>query len=159
MNRIEVSRRVNRDPAVVFAAARDFSAYPDYSEYLKDVTPDGDGTPGTEYDLHIHVLGLSFDVRTRLEELDPPRRIEWSVHGELDAVGRWIVTPVSDETASKIDLVLEYDPNSIDSSVVSLPFGLSVSWVADRAEALAEREVEAVLDRLVADLERERVRD
>ncbi|MDZ7850881.1 MAG: SRPBCC family protein [Halodesulfurarchaeum sp.] len=159
MKRIEVSRQVNRSPAVVFAAVRDFSTYPAYSDYLKDVTPDGDGAPGTEYDLAVHVLGLSFDVRTRLDQLEPPRRIEWSVLGDVEAVGRWLVTPVGDETASKIDLVLEYDPNSIDSSVVSLPLGMTFSWLTDRAEALAEREAGAVLDRLVADIEREGVRD
>lgn len=153
MNRIEVSRSVDRSPVAVFGTVRDFSGYPAYSEYLTGVTVDGDGDSGTEYVLDIRVFGLSFDVRTRLDELDPPRRIGWSVLEDIDAAGQWIVRPAEGGNGSELELVVEYDPESVDSSVVSLPFGMSFDWLASKAESLAEREAETVLDRLVADLE------
>ncbi|MFW5921889.1 MAG: type II toxin-antitoxin system RatA family toxin [Halodesulfurarchaeum sp.] len=153
MNRIEGSRRVDQSPEAVFGAVRDFSGYTDYSDYLRAVTVDGDGDRGTEYVLDIRVLGLTVDVRTRLDELDPPRRIEWSVLGDVEAAGQWNVRPIEGGNGSTLELIVEYDPESVDSSVVSLPFGLSVARLTSKAESLAEREAETVLDRLVADVE------
>jgi carbon monoxide dehydrogenase subunit G len=153
VTRIETARTVARPPDAVFDAVSDFEAYPAYTPHLESVSSAGDGGVGTEYELRVAALGLSVDVRTRLTGVDPPRSVEWTVLGGVTATGTLAISPQGDGSKSRINFQVDYDPDSLDSTAVSLPFGLSFGLVRSKAESLAKREIEGVLDRLVADLE------
>ncbi|MFB6086100.1 MAG: SRPBCC family protein [Halodesulfurarchaeum sp.] len=153
VTRIETSRTVKFPPVVVFEEVSDFEAYPAHTPHLESVSRAGDGDVGTEYELRVAALGLSADVRTRLTAVDPPREISWTLLGDLTATGSIEITAIENRAGSRIDVWIDYDPESLDSNAISLPFGLSVEWVRSKAEALAKREMERVLDGLLADLE------
>ncbi len=138
---------------MVFETLRDFTRYPAYSAYLETVLGEGQSGPGTEYELRFQLFGTSFDVRTRLVDLRPPQTIEWEVIDELDARGRWNVSELDGGKSSRIELEIEYDPQSVSPGTVSLPFGVSLGWVQKRAERVAQSEARQILDRIATELE------
>lgn len=175
MQRLEVATDVYADRETVYEFLLSFTQYAQYSEYLESVTRHGDGAPGTEYDLRFSWWRLAYTARSRVTDVDAPGRIEWELVDDLAARGRWIVedgadgaAPAADRTApaadagadaedpaTRVRLVVEYDPTSADAATLGLPRLLSVDALVDRVAPLAREEAERVVERIVADLEGE----
>ncbi len=157
MDEVIVRTDVYVPPAVVFEFLRDFRGYARYSSHLKRVEQDGDGGPGTRYTIELFWWRITYTAETEVTAIDEHSRIEWAARSRaMDATGAWLVEPLDDaETRSRVTLSIRYDPASADASVVPLPPFISVGWVIDRVRPLLEREAEAVVERIVEDLEGE----
>lgn len=174
MQRLEVATDVYADPETVYDFLCSFTQYAHYSEYLAGVTRDGDGGPGTAYDLRFSWWRLSYTARSEVTDVDPPERIDWRLVDDLAARGAWIVEPPDDGVdtaaaadggagtdagpgapATRVRLVVAYDPTSADADALGLPRLLSVDALVDRVAPLAREEAERVVERIVADLEGE----
>ena len=180
MEEIEVRTTVYLPPDEVYAFLSDFPRYARYSKHLKSVTADGDGSPGTEYALRFAWWKVGYTVRSRVTDVDPPRRIGFEVTSGIDAEGEWLVedaetadappetpetaddAPETPETAddasggteaSLVRFVVRYDPDSVTGRHVDLPALVSLPWVIDKALPFVEAEAERVVERVVADLE------
>lgn len=159
---IEVETVVHLPPEETYEFLLDFPRYANYSEYLEDVEERGDGGPGpgTRYALRFSWWRLSYTAHSRVTDVDPPRRIDWEVTRDVDAHGQWEVDsepgagPDGGE-ASRVRLVVTYDPDSARAETFDLPALVSLSWVVDRVTGLIEEEGERVTERIVADLEGE----
>ncbi len=162
MNTVEVSTVVHVPPEEVYEFIVDFPRYSAYSKHLSEVTRDGDGGVGTDYRLRFTWWKLGYTARTRVTDVDPPNRIDWEVTKDLRAHGRWEVeaapeaAPPDADAASRVTLVVTYDPDSAEAGVLDLPMLVSLDWVLDRVSDLVVREGERVVERIVADLEGER---
>jgi hypothetical protein len=156
---VEVSTVVYLPPAETYEFLLDFPGYANYSEYLTGVESHGDGSPGTIYDLHFAWWKLTYSARSRVTEVDPPNRIDWRIVKDIDARGRWTVTPVDPpadrEHASEVRLRIEFDADSVDPSGLDLPRLVSLSWVVEKVKPLIEREARRIVKRIVADIEGE----
>lgn len=153
MNTVEVSTDVRVPPEDAYSFLADFPGYADYSAYLESVRQDGDGGPGTTYELTFAWWKLSQTIRSRVTATDAPHRIDWEVEGRLDAHGRWEIEETQD--GSRVTLVVTYDPGSA-RGVVDPPPLVSLDWVVERVAGLVVQEGERVVERVVADLEGER---
>ncbi|MGM0371252.1 MAG: SRPBCC family protein [Halobacteriota archaeon] len=156
MNEIAVARPVDQPPEVVFATVRDFQAYPRYSKYLQSVSATAE-TQVTEYAFQFGWWKLAYETQARVTACEPPHTIDWTITQDLEADGRWVVEERSD--GSQLHFQVAYDPDSLGSDAVSLPFGVSLDWVRDRATALIESEAKRVLDRIVAEVDGRPTRD
>ncbi|WP_070365929.1 SRPBCC family protein [Halodesulfurarchaeum formicicum] len=145
MNEIAVSRDLNQPPPVVFDTVRDFQAYPRYSKYLQSVSATAD-TRATEYEFQFGWWKLAYETQAQVTACEPPHTIDWTITQDLEAEGRWVVEERSD--GSQLHFQVAYDPDSLGSDAVSLPFGVSLDWVRDRATDLIESEAKRVLDRI-----------
>lgn len=159
MDTIEVSTVVYITPEEAYEFLVDFPGYARYSKYLERVDQHGDGSPGTEYDLHFAWWKLSYTARSRVVDVAPPERLDWQVIKDLDARGRWLVEPVEPpadrEHAVKVRLQIGFFPDSADESAIDLPRFTSLSWVIEKAKPLIQEEAERVVRRIVSDLEGE----
>lgn len=157
MKRLVVSTDVYLPPDEIYDFLLDFPRYADYSEHLRGVTQRGDGGPGTEYDLHFQWWKLTYTVRSRVTDVEPPRRVDWTVVRDVDAEGRWEVDPIDPpdgaEAVTRVALVVEYDRDSIEPGAFDLPPLVGLDWVLDRVAGLVEEEGQRVVERIVADLE------
>lgn len=162
MDEIKVSTVVYVPPEEVYALLVDFPGYKDYSEYVAGITTNGDGSPGTEYDIRLQWWKLSYTVRSRVAALDPPKRIDWTVVKDLDAHGSWRIehapeeAPDGHETASRVWLEISFNTDSVDSGTIDLPRFVSLDWVVSKVKPLVVDEAERVVERIVMDLEGER---
>jgi uncharacterized membrane protein len=163
VNTFEVSTDVRVPPGDVFEFLLDFPGYARYSEHLDSVTQHGDGQAGTEYDLTFSWWKLSHTVRSRVTGVDEPDEIRWELLGDVDASGRWAVEPAVDSaqgerapSASRVSLVVTYDPDSAHAGVLDVPAFVSLDWVVEKLAGLVASEGERVVERVVADLEGER---
>lgn len=150
MNRIEASRQIDRPPAAVYETLETVTRYPAYSKYLESVShePEADD----HYRFQFAWWQLSYAIRTRVVDREPPTRLDWETTSKLSAHGAWIVEERSD-SGSTVTLTVAYDPASVDAAGVSLPFGISMEWVAGKVATLATEEANRVLDRIAQDLE------
>jgi len=155
VDRVEVSTEVYLPPAEVHEFLLDFPGYAEYSEHLREVRQYGDGTPGTEYELDFAWWKLSYTARSRVTGVENPARIDWRVIKDVDAVGRWDVERVDEET-TRVALVVEYAPESADDDSLDLPRFVSLGWVVEKVKPKVKAEAERVVRRIVADLEGER---
>jgi uncharacterized membrane protein len=152
---VEVSTEVYLPPGEVYEFLLDFPGYAEYSEHLSAVRQHGDGTPGTEYELDFAWWKLGYTARSRVTDVDPPDRIDWRVVEDVDAVGRWEVDRLDDETTC-VTLVIEYAPDSAEADSFDLPRFVSLDWVVEKVTPKVRAEAERVVRRIVADLEGER---
>jgi hypothetical protein len=159
---VEVSTVVYIPPAEAHSFLVDFPGYARYSEYLEDVDQHGDGSPGTEYDLHFAWWKLSYTARSRVVTVEPPDRLDWTVIKDIDARGRWLVEELPDEEmppnrehATRVRLQIQFFPDSADGDALDLPRFASLSWVIEKVKPLIQEEAERVVRRIVADLEGE----
>jgi uncharacterized membrane protein len=152
---VEVSTEVYLPPGEVYEFLLDFPGYAEYSEHLSAVRQHGDGTPGTEYELDFAWWKLGYTARSRVTDVDPPDRIDWRVVEDVDAVGRWEVDRLDDETTC-VTLVIEYAPDSAEADSFDLPRFVSLDWVVEKVTPKVSAEAERVVRRIVADLEGER---
>ena len=159
MDSIEVTTLIYLPPREVHEFLMDFPGYADYSKYLRRVTQDGDGGTGTRYHLTFAWSKLQYTAHTRVSDVDPPTEIDWEVIEDLDARGKWVVEEVPEEappdreTASRVRLVVDYDPGSVSAGALDLPRFVSLGWVLEKAEGLIREEGERVVERIVEDLE------
>jgi ribosome-associated toxin RatA of RatAB toxin-antitoxin module len=154
VNRIEVSRPIDRSQEAVFEAVEAFHRYPAYSKYLEAVSQVGTREDLPEYALEFAWWRLSYETRTRVLASEPPQQLDWTVVG-VDASGTWTVEPLGDDRA-RLGLAAQYDFDSVGS--VSLPIGVSRDWLEGKVADLIEGEADRVLSRIAADLETQRSR-
>lgn len=168
MDRIEVTTDVFVAPERVYEFLVDFPGYAQYSEYLDSVDRRGDGDVGTVYDITLAWWRITHTVSSEVTDVDPPERIDWRVRGPIAAEGAWLVDPVDPdeavvtgatptdvEAASRVSLVIEYDPSTVEGSRFDLPALVSLDFVVDRVVPLVEDEAKRTVERIVADLEGE----
>lgn len=160
MDRIHVSTVICLPAEEVYDFLLDFPRYGRYSEYLTDVTADGDGSPGTCYRLRFAWWKLSYTAHTEVTDVDPPERIHWRVTRDVDASGRWRIEPLDDappelpaDRACRVHFEVEFDPDSVGSGIVDLPRFVSLDWVVDRVKPVLVEEAERVVERIVEDVE------
>ncbi|QLG50702.1 SRPBCC family protein [Natrinema halophilum] len=159
MDRILLSTLAHRSPEEVFPYVRSFADYPRYTDHLRDVRVNGDGTVGSVYDLELAWWKLSYTARSKVIEVSAPESLEWQLVTDIDARGEWRVkpepesAPPTEETASRIYFEAVYDPHSADKNAVSLPRFVSLDWVVQKVEPKLLSEAERVVERLVADIE------
>ncbi|MFC4356793.1 SRPBCC family protein [Halobium salinum] len=162
MDEIVVSTVVYLPPDEVYEFLIDFPRYAKYSKHLTEVTQDGDGTPGTEYGLHLAWWKLTYTARSRVTEVEPPTRIDWRIVKDIDAHGRWRVAeldqlpadaPDDAETGSRVFLEVVFDPHSADEGALDLPRFVSFDWVLKKVKPVVVKEAERVVRRIVRDLE------
>lgn len=162
MDEILLSTVIYVPPERAYEFLTDFPGYARYSKHLTGVTRHGDGTPGTEYDIHLRWWKLTHTVRTRVTDTDPPDSIDWEVLGDLHAHGRWRVEDVSEEApagrdaASRVWLEIRFDADTAHSGMIDLPVFVSLGWVVKKVKPVVRREAERVVERIVADLEGDR---
>lgn len=165
MNAVEVSTVVHADRAAIYDFLVDFEGYAKYSEYVEDVTRTGDGGPGTEYAITVSWWELGHTAESVVTATEPPDRIDWRLAGNLDASGHWRIEDVSSETESVSDedapsnrvvLRIEYDPDSVSGSSLSLPAFVPLDALVDRVAPHVESEAESIVADVVADLEGQR---
>jgi ribosome-associated toxin RatA of RatAB toxin-antitoxin module len=149
VNRIEVSRPVERSPEAVFEAVETFSRYPSYSKYLDTVSEVGRHDDLPEYALTFSWWRLTYETRTRVVDRDPPRRLDWEVL-DVAASGTWTVEPLGAQRA-RLGLTAQYDFDSVGA--VSLPIGVSRDWLEGNVAGLIEGEADRVLARIARTLE------
>ena len=161
MDTVEVSTVVYIPPPETHDFLVDFPGYARYSEYLERVDQHGDGGPGTEYDLHFAWWKISYTARSRVVDVEPPTRLDWTIVKDIDANGRWLVEDVSDEAppgrehATRVRLQIQFFPGSADENAIDLPRFASLSWVIEKVKPLIQEEAERVVRRIVADIEGE----
>jgi len=160
VDRIEVSTQVYLPPEPIYEFLADFPRYATLSEYLREVRQIGDGTPGTAYHLHFQWWKLSYTAHSKVTDTDPPTRIDWELTKDLDAHGHWRIEPSETvpegvEDASDVFLVVRFDPHSAEKGAIDLPRFVSLSWVIEKVKPLVQKEAEAIVRKLVADLEGE----
>lgn len=162
MDELVLSTVVYVSPEEAYDFLTNFPGYARYSKHLSHVSVHGDGTPGTEYDLHLQWWKLHYTARTKVTETIPPESIDWEVVKDIHAYGRWRIEPVRDaapegvESASRVWLEIAFDPDTAHSGMVDLPRFVSLGWVLGKIKPLVKREAEQVVERIVADLEGKR---
>jgi ribosome-associated toxin RatA of RatAB toxin-antitoxin module len=159
---IRVSANIHLPRAEVYEALLDFARYEQYSEYLRSVrTLRGNGDVGTAYSLKFAWWKLSYAVESEVTATENPDYINWRTTNNLDARGRWIISPQgphSDcdrDSLSKVTFEAEYDPHSANVGKINIPRFVSFDWVAAKIESAIADEAERVVERVVADLEGE----
>jgi uncharacterized protein YndB with AHSA1/START domain len=162
VDEIVVSTDVFLPPEEVYEFLVDFPRYAKYSEYLTDVTRDGDGSVGTRYALRFSWWKLRYTAHAEVTDLDPPNRIEWRVVSNLHAHGHWAVdrldslpadAPDDADVASRVTFAVAFDADSVRGGALDLPTFVSLDWVIDRVRPKVVDEAERVVERIVADLE------
>ena len=151
MEEVVVRTDIYAPPDEVFAFLRSFTNYAEYSEYLTDVSAFGDGGPGTQYELTASWWRINYRARTEVTAIDPPERIAWRVVDVIDADGIWQLEPI--ENGTRVTLRIAFDASTADRGAVRLPRFVSIGWVIDRVSPLVHREAEAIVKRIVTDLE------
>jgi len=159
---VEVSTLVYVPPAEIYDFLIDFPRYANYSKHLDEVRRNGDGSPGTRYDLTFVWWKLSYTAHSEVTDVEPPRRIDWRLVEDIDARGCWRVVPEPDSApdgeshASRVVLRIEFAPDSADSGIVDLPAFVSLDWVISKVQPKIVAEAERIVERIVADLEGQR---
>ncbi|WP_297889049.1 type II toxin-antitoxin system RatA family toxin [uncultured Halorubrum sp.] len=162
MDELVVSTEVYADPEDVYDFLLDFPQYANYSEYLREVrTVTGDGGPGTRYALTFAWWKISYTAHSRVTGVEPPELIDWEITKDIDAGGRWRVTPAATDGGDEADgdapcevaLEVEFDPGSASPDALDLPRLVSFDWVLKKAIPLIRGEAERVVERAVRDLE------
>jgi len=159
---VELSTVVYVPPEEAYDFLVDFPGYANYSKHLKRVERNGDGGPGTEYDIHLQWWKLNYVVRSEVTEFDHPERIGWRITKDLHAHGQWLVdsepdaAPPDREEASRVRLVIEFDADSASSDMLDLPRLVSLDWVIGKVKPLVLKEAERVVERIVEDIEGQR---
>lgn len=161
MDELRVNTLVYLPPEEIYDFLLDFPGYADYSSYLTEVRQSGSGGVGTAYRITVSWWKISYAARARVTDVQPPHRIDWRLTKDVDAHGHWAIeetpeeAPPDRDTASRVRLTMQYDPDSVSSGTLDLPGFVSLSWVVDRVTPLVREEAENVVEQIVADLEGE----
>jgi len=160
MGRLDLTTTIHAPPADVYDFLLDVEGFPAYSEYVRGVTRRGDGGAGTEYGVALAWWKLTYTVRFRVVDLDPPERVVWRVVEDVESELVWHLEPttVDDpavDEATAVTLTARYDPETADRGALTLPPFVPTSRVVAMARPVVRREAERILERVVADLEGE----
>lgn len=153
---VEASLVLHLPQREVYDSLFDFTQYRHYTDYLEDARIRGEGV-GTRFGLTFSWWRLSYTLRSRVTDVDPPERIEWRVTKDVDARGHWAIEPAPDEvppdgeTATRARLYVEFDRSSVESG--ALDTLAPTDWVLSKVLPLVEPEAERAARRAVADLE------
>jgi len=154
-----VETTVYLPPPAVYEFLVEFPRYADYSKHLRDVRADGDGGPGTVYELIFAWWKLTYTARSEVTDVDPPARIDWRIVEDFVASGYWHVEPIDPpagrEHASRVIFHVDFRPETVDDDMLSLPRFVSLDWVVEKVKPKVTEEAERVVRRIVADLEGE----
>ena len=163
MERLTVDTVVYQPVEVVYDFLLDFPRYANYSEYLESVEELGPGADEqARYALRFAWWKLSYTARSAVTETVPHERIEWTILGDFEAGGRWLVeeretlpddAPEWAETATSVRFEVSWNPESVNSGMVDLPRLVSLGWVIDKVEPIVEKEAKRVVSRAARDLE------
>ncbi|CQR50456.1 MULTISPECIES: type II toxin-antitoxin system RatA family toxin [Haloferax] len=162
MDEIAVSTVVYLPPEEIYEFLVDFPRYADYSKHLRDVRQSGDGSPGTRYGLSFSWWKLSYTAESKVTDVTPPTRIDWTITKDVHAVGRWRVEELDDlpaeapsdaDAACRVFFEVEYDPDSVSAGDIDLPRFVSLGWVIDKLRPVLQKEAERIVERIVADIE------
>ncbi|ELZ84340.1 hypothetical protein C455_01517 [Haloferax larsenii JCM 13917] len=162
VDEIAVSTVVYLPPEEVYEFLVDFPRYANYSKHLTDVRQFGDGTPGTRYHLQFAWWKLTYTAESRVTDVDPPNRIDWTVTKDIHATGHWRIEELDDPpddapsdaaTASRVFFEVEYDTQTVSAGDIDLPRFVSLGWVVDKVRPVLQKEAERIVERIVADLE------
>ncbi len=157
MDEVIVETELQVPPEETFEFLLDFPGYVRYSDYLETVTQYGNGGEGTRYHLSLSWWRLSYTARTEVTAIDRPTQIDWRVLRAVDAHGSWHVEPVGgrleEATDSRVRLHIQYNPDTANPDVIDIPRFVSLGWIIARVKPLVVKEAEAIVERIVADLE------
>lgn len=177
VNAVEVSTVVYAPREEVYEFLLDFTGYGRYSSYIEHIERTGDGGPGTRYDITVSWWKLRYTANSEVTETAPPERIDWQLVGGLTAHGHWRIEPVEGDEdatdladvapgtepdekgrgpANRVVLRIEYDPDSVSGSMLSLPAFVPLDAVVERVVPHVESEAESIVEDVVAELEGER---
>lgn len=153
---LEASTTIHAPRSAVYDLLLDVEGYGTYSDHVRRVTRDGDGGPGTEYDVTFAWWVLTYTIRVQVTDLDPSGRVGWRVVDGLDANGVCHLEPTdADEPdvdhATRVVVTARFDPDSVDDG--AFPSFLPIASVVERLRPFVEREAERVLARVVSELE------
>jgi len=161
VDEVRVSTVVYAPREEVFSFVTDLRGYPKYTKYLRDVEREGDGGPGTRYTMVFGWWRITYRAISEVVAVDEPTGLDWRVVKDVDARGHWRLSdateasPAEREDATRIELRIEYEPDSASAGAIDLPSLVSLDTVIDRVVPLIYDEAERVLRRIVADLEGE----
>ena len=159
VNGVDVSTVVYLPPEPIYEFLADFPRYGAYSDHLERVERVGEGPEGPRYAITASWWVLSHTVRSEVTAMAPPVRIEWRLLDALAAHGAWdlqhapAAAPSGPDTATRVTLEIRYDPASVSGEAVNLPAFVSLDGIVDRVAPVVQREAEAAVERVVADLE------
>jgi hypothetical protein len=160
VDEVDISTVVRVPPGEAFEFLLDFPGYAAYTDHLEDVRRDGDGGVGTAYEFVLSYWVISYTARSRVTDIDPPNRIDWTLDDAFDAQGAWFVEPVdAEEAAEAVDVgdgtdadAAEGDANDAETEVAE-----AERSVDPDGECTAEGEAAASRIRLQATFDRESV--
>lgn len=157
VRRVVLATDVEVEPHRAYEFLLDFSGYPEYTDVLEDVRRDGDGGVGTEYHLDVTWWRIDRTLRSRVTALSPPDRIDWRLLADLAIRGAWrIDQPESTTAPTQVRLVVEYDPSGSRLAGRGIGAALSSDRLRRSLVPRVRAEAEALLERIVTDLEGER---
>lgn len=163
MYAVDVCRTVDRPPQPVFDYLLDFQRYGEYPRSVAAVSrvTGGEGVDPTQtrYEVRAGWRGIQGTVTTVVTDVDPPERIAWRLADTTAVNGAWTVADAppaaSADPGCRIELSIRFDAAALDGVVDTLPRILPMDVIVRRLASAVETEAEAVLDRIVADLEDE----
>jgi uncharacterized membrane protein len=87
---------VDAAPQEVWEVVSDPRNLPRWNRYIRSVhdVPEDGLRPGSTYTTEMGVLGVTFRIKARVEDLDPPRFARVRLSGPLEAVVRTWVRPI-----------------------------------------------------------------
>ena len=160
MDAIEASTHLYVPPKDVYEFIQGYEGASEYSPHLEGVEQEGDGGPGTHYDITLTWWKLSWTSRSRVTKAVPHERIEWRTTSDVRAKGYWTMVeldgeqlPPGREVGTELGLRVEFDPTSIRGHSVTrvLPLGR----LLERVRPVVVRECESLLSGIANDLEGE----
>ncbi len=166
MKSLEVSTVTYVEADEAYEFLLDFPGYAEYTDYITDVTQDGDGGAGTGYEIEFSWWRLSYTAETEVTNVDSPTEMEWEVQKDIDAKGKWLVEELDEDDfpedapedatdACEVTLVIYYDDGSVSSDAINLPRFVSLGTVIKKVTPIVSQEGEKVVERVVEDLEGE----
>jgi hypothetical protein len=157
---IEASTELYAPQRRVYEFIQGYEGASEYSPHLEGVEQQGDGGPGTVYDITLSWWKLSWTSRSRVTAADPDERIAWRTTEDVRAKGYWTMDelgasdlPDGRNVGTRLGLRIEFDPTSIRGHSVTrvLPLGR----LLERVRPVVVRECLALLEGVATELEGE----
>lgn len=154
---LTASTVVYRPAEPIYDFLVDFPRYADYSEYLRSVRSSGERGVGAAYELRFGWRMIEYSVRSRVTDVDRPRRIAFDITSGIQADGEWQIEPLdsSGEQGCEVTFLVRYDTDSVMEDQIDAPRLISLDWIVRRVRPLIEAEARQITKRVVADLEEE----
>lgn len=100
---------VDAPPEDVWRVVSNPRNLPKWNRYVRSVdgVPNGELKPGDRYSTTLGVMGVTFHIDAKVEEVDAPRFARVSLSGPLDAVVRTWVRPIG-SNRSRLEHEVDY---------------------------------------------------